>query len=192
MLDILWKNYKNGDLNCFAQIFKYLMPDLYSYGIALKYSPDKVKDAIQDVFFNLHQNKNLEINPSTLKSYLFRSLKNKLIDSDKNFYNNNSVNIDLVDFSLQFSVENYYISELEQDELNEKINQILSHLSPKQKEIIYLRFIEELPYEEISIIQKTSTHAVRCQVNRALDKIRSMNLDFSTLSIIHIIFSKLL
>ena len=62
-------------------------------------------------------------------------------------------------------------------ETNEKFEQVLKSLSPRQKEAIYLRFQMDLSYEEISQLLGINYQSARNLIHRAIAKIKeSMNL----------------
>jgi DNA-directed RNA polymerase specialized sigma24 family protein len=53
---------------------------LLSYGTGLGFERETLKDAIHDVFCKLYADKRFLMNVKSLRSYLFRSLRNRLIN----------------------------------------------------------------------------------------------------------------
>ena len=49
----------------------------------------------------------------------------------------------------------------------------LSHLSPREREAVYLRFFQDAAYEEVAGIMRISDSTCRVLVHRALDKLRA-------------------
>lgn len=55
------------------------------------------------------------------------------------------------------------------------MNRILDLLTDHQREIVYLRFIEEMPYEEIAVMLDMKIQTVRGQVFKAMEKLRKLD-----------------
>ena len=62
-------------------------------------------------------------------------------------------------------------------------------MTPRQKEIIYLRFLHQKEYEEIAQIMDMSEQAARNLTYRAMEKIRKENNDFFVLLFMIALFS---
>lgn len=162
----------------FIDIYKLYYENLFAYGVSLGFSSENVKDAIQEVFLNLYNNESLDIDIDTIKIkfYLLRSVKNKLIDMERK-YKLHTEHLEKYDneFKLMVSVEDLIIDEENKDLLKKRIETILNKLSKQQREIIYLRFIEEMPYEEIALLLDMKVQTIRGQVFKAMDKLRKLN-----------------
>ncbi|WP_455786691.1 RNA polymerase sigma factor, partial [Parabacteroides goldsteinii] len=52
------------------------------------------------------------------------------------------------------------------------INEILALLTPRQKEIIYYRFIQELSMDEICILMNLNYQSAQNLIQRSLKKVR--------------------
>ena len=87
-------------------------------------------------------------------------------------------------------IENTQIEDEEElKALKEKIHRIINSLTPRQKEIIYLRFLHQKEYEEIAQIMDMSEQAARNLTYRAMEKIRKENNDFFVLLFMIALFS---
>jgi RNA polymerase sigma factor (sigma-70 family) len=107
-----------------------------------------------------------------LKFYLFRALKNRLLNIQKSTAK--YVTTDISEFKLSVKTDslNLFIEEEEQIMIKEKINKLLEVLSNKQREIIYLRFFHEMTYEEIGELTEMTPASVKNVVYKAIKKIR--------------------
>jgi RNA polymerase sigma-70 factor (ECF subfamily) len=63
-------------------------------------------------------------------------------------------------------------AELEQKEMESKLQQAVQELPEKQKAVFVLRYFDELPYDEISQILKTSVGGLKANYFHALKKIQ--------------------
>ena len=59
--------------------------------------------------------------------------------------------------------------------MSASIKRILDGLTPRQREIIYLRFLHQMDYKEIAVIMNLSEQAARNLTHRAMDKLRKEN-----------------
>ncbi|MBK5721987.1 sigma-70 family RNA polymerase sigma factor [Dysgonomonas sp. Marseille-P4677] len=166
-----WLSFINGDINAFSDFYRLSYNMLYPYGISLGIESEKVRDIIQDIFVRLYTNPNLINDSSTIKPFLLRSVRNAFLNIKK--VENRHTDFEQIDFDLKYSVITDEIEELEkQEDIKLRIKNILSILTPRQKEIIYLRFMHQMDYEEISQIMALSDQAARNLLHRAIVKAR--------------------
>lgn len=164
----LWLSFCNGEREAFAELYDSLYKNLFSYGNSFKVSEDHVRDIIQDIFMKLYIKPELVSNPSTLLPYVYSSVRYACID----ILSSSSKHIQLtedIDFSLDFEIdENIIESKEERRLILMKVDTILAKLTPRQREIIQLRFLHKMTYEEISSIMNMSEQAARNLVYRAI------------------------
>ena len=70
----------HGDHEAYSLLYRDHIQELFSYGKALTGNDERLKDAIQDVFYKLLSNPAALKDVQNLKYFLFKSLKNRLID----------------------------------------------------------------------------------------------------------------
>lgn len=171
----LWNSFKEGDRNSFSIIYKRYYESMYAYGISMGMKRELVKDAVQEVFFKLYFNTSFEVIGSNLKFYLLRSVRNQLLDSIK--LKKDSIDISLYpnSFSLNVTVEEEIIDKEEYEQIKQLVDKVLSQLTERQKEIIYLRYIEEIDYTEIAQMMNIKVQSVRNIVFKAMEKLKGLN-----------------
>lgn len=166
-----WLSFINGNKEAFADFYNQSYNMLYSYGIGLGLESQKIRDIIQDIFVRLYVNPALVNDLSTLKPFLLRSLRNAFLNLKK--VENRYTDFEEVDFDLKYSFITNDLEDVEtQEHLEYQIKNILTTLTPRQKEIIYLRFMHQMDYEEISQIMSLSGQAARNLLHRAITKAR--------------------
>ncbi len=140
---------------------------------------EQVRDIIQDLFVKLYARPELVKETSTLRSFLFTSMRNACINSIK--MEQRLASLDTIDgFEINYSINNNNIEDKEElDRIKILVRNILNQLTPRQREIIYLRFLHQMEYEEISKIMDLSEQAARNLVYRAMDKMRKDNPDIN-------------
>ena len=165
---------QEGDMQ-FIALYKFYYQDLYAYGVSLGFNTEDVKDAIQEVYLKLYFNERLCIDEEKIKFYLLRSVRNQLIDWERTKKDTSSIEEEERSFKLSVSVEESFISDEEDLLLKKRVNRILDLLTDHQREIVYLHFIEEMPYEEIAVMLDMKIQTVRGQVFKAMEKLRKLD-----------------
>ncbi len=173
----LWISFINGDSNSFSELYKFFYKSLYSYGLSFKIEGEQVRDIIQDLFVKLYARPEFVKDASTLRPFLFTSMRNACINSIKTGQRITSLDI-IEGFEINYSIDNNSIEDKEElERIKALVKNILDQLTPRQREIIYLRFLHQMEYEEISRIMNLSEQAARNLVYRAMDKMRNDNPD---------------
>lgn len=169
---IKWRQFVSGDNDSYSWIYSTYVQILYKYGLRFTPEPEIIKDCIQEVFTQLYKNRDHLVTPDNIKVYLFVSLKNCLIRTlyKESFYDRELP--EPVQFSLEPTVEEEFINN-EQYSIQQKIiKEILALLSPRQKEIIYYRFIQELSMEEVCLLMDLNYQSAQNLIQRSLKKVR--------------------
>ncbi len=174
----------SGDNNGFSGIYKKYVNELFAYGMGLGFDKEIVKDAIQDVFYKFYESKKHLNNVNNLKYYLFRMLKNLLLDIYRSKIYVSDITTSDLSFSIKTTVLDDMITEEERFALQTRIDKLLETLTSRQREAIYLRFIQEMEYEEIGELLNMTPQACRKLVSRAIKRMREEKIPL----ILHLTF----
>ncbi len=136
----LFVKFGEGDEKAFSFFYKYFMNDLYAYGRSLGATEVHVMDVVQDVFVNVFFDKPQLKSVEHFKYFLLKSLKNRLYDlfKSKSFSKTEDINEEVLAFSIKTTVLDEIIEEEDRIIIEQKIEKLLSVLSPLQKEALYL------------------------------------------------------
>jgi RNA polymerase sigma factor (sigma-70 family) len=167
------KNFSGSDERAYAQLYRQYAKDLFSYGMGFTASREDCMDAIHDVFYKLYFTKDLS-SVRNIKAYLLSSLRNRLLDIARNKKKTNPIETIKLSFQTEVTVLDSLISEEESKLMFCKVEKLLHSLSEHQREIVYLRYMQELEYEEIGQILNIHPESVRKQVYRALSTLRRL------------------
>lgn len=182
--NLLLEEIKIGDTTAYTNFYNKYVNELYNYGISLGFSENTCKDAIHDVFCKIYVNKNELKNIHNIKHYLFKSLKNRILDIYRREKKITFDEIKDYSFSIEVSVMDSIIDEEERESLKHKVEELMNTLTSNQREAIYLRYMQEMEYEEIAQILNINAESVRKLVYRGIDKLREQ----SSLGIIVILY----
>ena len=167
----LWETVLEGDEAAFAEFVKKYTRPLFNYGYRLCNDRDFLKDCIQDLFVELW-NRRTKIKASEqLKWYLFKSLRNNIFREQAKW----SRNLPLPDgyhFMVEFDVEHHQIINESEQEITLRVKSTLEHLPPRQKEVLYLRYFEGLPFDDIAQIMDISKQSAHNLLQKAYKTFR--------------------
>jgi RNA polymerase sigma factor (sigma-70 family) len=109
-----------------------------------------------------------------VKKYLYISLRRKII---KDFIKENKFRSHQLsenyDFEVVFPYEILLINDQSAHEIQEKLSKSLENLTSRQKEAIFLRFYENMEYEDIAIILSLKdVKYARTLIYRAIDVLK--------------------
>jgi len=170
---LLWNRFLTGDDKAYAYFYRKYIEELFSYGMRFTADRELVKDCIQDVFVKIYSNR-ANLNPTdNIRLYLHIALKNALFNV---FQKNKSVyHIDTIEpvFSLDYSIEDRLIADEQEQEKKEKLDRILELLTPRQKEVIYHRYVEGMKLEDICQIMDMNYQSVLNLLQRSVKKVRA-------------------
>ena len=169
---IIWENFLCGDDEAYTYIYREYSQALYAYGMHFTSDKGLVEDCIQDVFVKIFQNRKHLQSTDNIKLYLFIALKNKLFNIFRKDIKYSQIDSLEPVFAAEYTIEDEII-ENEKQFLNEKMIRMLEVLSPRQKEIIYYRFVEGLSYEEICQIMDMNYQSTQNLIQRSLKKLRT-------------------
>ena len=167
----LWESFLKGDREAFGLLFKNNYPYLFQYGIKICPNQPLLEDTIQDLFMEIWRNRNA-VPVLSVRAYLLKALKYKLL---RELSRNNSTTLQdnmAEEGAFELGHEAFLVSRQEDDERSKKVLRSLQQLSPRQKEIIYLKFYQNLSYEEVSVIMNINYQAARNLLYHAIKALK--------------------
>ncbi len=171
---VLWQSLKNDDRQALAVIYKRHVKELHRYGRHFSLDEAEVSDCLHDLFVELWQKRaQLASDIDNIRFYLIKSLRNRLLrlaDKQKRIV----LSEDMANYSFDF--ERAHDVELMQNEDEQQqitqLNQALNSLSPRQREALFLRFYQNLSYDEVANIMNVEQQSAYNLVFRAVESLR--------------------
>lgn len=150
----------------FMELMKRYEKPLLRYIKRISFFQDsEAEDILQEVFIKVYKNLNNYDSSLKFSSWIYRITHNQTVDNIRKNSKNESVPIlddDWGNIIDKFDLHNH----IESSEIRNKIILNIENLPIKYKEILYLRFLEEKSYEEISDIIKIPKGTVSTLINR--------------------------
>lgn len=157
-------------------IYNRYIRDLSVYATYLGADKEIAMDAIQDIFCKLSAKNEPFSNIQSIKLYLFKSLKNRIYDIYR--AKQEHISLDAVDtssepvFNIRLTIEDKLICDEEQAKIKNAVAEILGILSDRQREIVYLRYVQEYSYEEIAELLGISVNSCRKYLSKAMQTLK--------------------
>lgn len=172
---VLWLKFKSGDAAAFGELSQVHYRSLYNY--ATKFSSDSefIRDCIQELYLDLWERRAFLSETAFVKSYLLKALRHRLIKESvrlKRFKEPKELLFDADGADL--SIESTIIENEHLKHQIKRLNQIVSHLSKRQQEIIYLRFYQNLENEDISHVMNLGRQSVANLLYRTIKEIKEI------------------
>jgi len=170
----LWADFKTGEKYALSRIYDLYADLLFRYGKKFSSDDDLVKDAIQDLFFDLIRTRSTLGDTDHIYFYLIKALRRRLFQAHKEIKNlivtNDEAEMDTA--NIVYSIEEEWIQKEEITSKEEIVRKGLALLSPKQREILYYRFTCDFEYDQICELMSMKYDSARKMVFRALKTLR--------------------
>lgn len=177
-----WETFLQGSEQSFKELHQKYYNDLYAYALKMTCDEYFAKNAIQELFVYLWKNKANLGQVQHIRYYLIFSLRRHVIRLLKKEQKHAHFPIKSEEetFPLTFSPEDILIGK-ETALFNEKcVIDALNNLPPRQKEIVYLRYFQNLGIEEIAQILSINYQSVLNALSRAIKNLRKFILSQKT------------
>lgn len=149
----LFKHFKKGDERAFENLYLRYFKALSHYGFRICQDHELIENAIQDLFIDLWRRRAFLGEIENVKFYLIKSLRNQLIrNSQKDVLENSEDINDFLDYLGSLSIEQTIVQKESEELRSNKIKEAISKLSSRQKEVIHLRYFQNLSLDEISTL----------------------------------------
>ncbi len=158
-----------------ASLYNRYVDDLYTYALYLGFEKGIIMDAIHDVFCKFAADEKQLQDVSNLKFYLFKSLKNRLYDiykARKEYAELSAIDLQETPFNIQVTIEERLIGQEEQQQIKNQLAEMLESLTERQREIVYLRYVQEYDYAQISELLNISVHGCRKLLSNPMQNLR--------------------
>lgn len=169
---ILWQQFQQGSVAAFTTLVNRYSNTLYGYGMRFSANEELIKDCIQDVYCVLWNRKELLNEAPCVKFYLMKALRQRIIRELPKWQRTTPLD-DIVLENPSFAID------LEEDtslprELSEKLKTHINELSPRQKELLYLRFYEGMKQEKVAELMGLSRQSAYNLQHSALIALRKL------------------
>jgi RNA polymerase sigma factor (sigma-70 family) len=170
----LWKRFKSGNDLAFSILYKKYVQRLYNYGMHTCYDRDLVLDSLQELFGRLWDKRSQVADVEAVNFYLFKSFRrlllNKLAQNRKESLR--FLNAEAPGFEMLSSFEDSIILEEASTQQIAYLKKAIATLTKRQREVIFLKFFNELSYQDVAAVMEMNVDSVYNLMTKAIDALR--------------------
>ena len=160
---------RTGRENAYARLFNEYYRPLSIFASTYINDLESAKEIVQDLFVYLYENRKSLVITTSLKSYLFQSVRNRCLNHIKHLQVERK-HLDQIAHDPQ-STEDLH-AKIAETELEYRIFQIVSELPPKCREIFQMSRVKGKKNKEIADLLQISVRTVETQISNALKVLR--------------------
>ncbi|TFH37316.1 MAG: sigma-70 family RNA polymerase sigma factor [Anaerolineales bacterium] len=155
-----------------GEIYDALSPELYRYGYRLLGDVEQAEDVLSETFVRFLRAIRAGGGPKThLRAYLYRTLHNLVIDRHRR---QEPAWHELVPEEIAAGESTNPAYSVQQQLDGRKARALLWHLTPEQRQVILLKFFQELSNAEIAAALEKTEGAVKALQHRGLASLRRL------------------
>ena len=147
---IQWNRIRKGDIDAFFYLYEILFSHLLNFGIKYSADSDLSRDLVNEMFMEIWDKHHTLPEVENVQSYLLTYIKRKVI----RYYYHDELRQKAIHAqhteSHELSYEEFIVNVQSEQHQRSKLKVALQKLTPKQKELIQLKFFENLSYLEIA------------------------------------------
>lgn len=163
---------QNGDRDAFSKVYHEYFPGMCNFAFTITKREDEAKELVQDVFFSIWSKREAWQPKGSIRSYLYKAVKNRALDSLKH---------QKVERKWEQTIRNMYYSNIQSpeddfcnSELANIIEESINKLPERRKMIFLLSREHDLTYKDIANVLEISIKTVETQMGRALKSLRKI------------------
>ena len=188
----LWQRIREDDESALEALYKRHYQVLFRYGLKLAKEKEIAQDSVQELFFQLWNRRDKLNEVQSVRFYLMKWLKREIVRTLNDKHSGNHlVTLDDETEHVGLAVEDLFEKKEVSSHNAIQVRKALESLTPREREVIYMRFFLELTYEEICSAMNLSYQVVMNYVHRALKSLRANNILNNIISICPLIFGSI-
>jgi RNA polymerase sigma factor (sigma-70 family) len=184
--EVLWNSFKKGNELALSLLYKKYVQRLYDYGMNTSKNHNMVLDCLQELFLRLWNKRETISEIQAVRPYLYKSFRRLLIHQiveQRKLLTFLAEQATAFEFTL--SIESTLIEDEWKAERIKKLKACVQSLTKGQREVIYLKFFNELSYREIAEITEMQVDSVYNLVSKAIELLRKKLQDAQPVISLH-------
>jgi RNA polymerase sigma-70 factor (ECF subfamily) len=164
----LIESFQAGDEFAFVGIYNRYKGPVYSFCYKMLLNRYSAQDVMQETFLRVYENRDRLLKTSAFKSWLFTIARNQCLNAIRR--GGRQVGLSQ-EASERLPAPDTPFTQMEKSEQTRFISSLLEQLKPDYREIIILREYQNLTYEEIAAVTRTSISSVKSRLFKARRKL---------------------
>ncbi len=163
---VLIEAFQAGDEFAFVSLYNRYKGPVYAFCVKMLLDRTQAQDVMQETFLRIYENRDRLMKSSSFKAWLFTIARNQCLNQLRRA----SKQVPLDEGVAQVFPDGP-VSRLEKSEQVEMVNYYLAQLKPDYREVIILREYQNLSYEEIAAVTRSTLSAVKSRLFKARRKL---------------------
>lgn len=171
----LWQALQAGDKNALSDIYQQQVDALFRYGCQFTADQSLVQDCIQDLFIELWKNRTTIGVTDAIRQYLLVALRRKIIRQlQQQSGRQERAKLAVVQDDYEAAPDFQILQTEEIQAQQQRIAGALALLSERQREVLYLKYFEELDYKLIAEMMGINYQSVRNTASAGIKALRGL------------------
>ena len=184
--DLLLEKARHGDQEAFGELVRLYEKKVYALTLRMCKNPDDAAEAAQEAFLAAWQGLKFFRGEASFSTWLYRLASNACVDLLRKEQRHRAVSgpsLNDADAYIEVADDAATPQELaERSELREQIEEGLQSLSPEHREVLILRELHQLSYDEIAQTLDLDTGTVKSRISRGRKALRNFLLQSGNFS----------
>ena len=184
--DLLLEKARQGDQEAFGELVRLYEKKVYALTLRMCKNPDDAAEAAQEAFLSAWQGLKFFRGEASFSTWLYRLASNACVDLLRKEQRHRAVSgpsLNDEDTYMDIADDAATPQELaERSELREQIEEGLQSLSPEHREVLILRELHQLSYDEIAQTLDLDTGTVKSRISRGRKALRNFLLQSGNFS----------
>ena len=167
--------FQQGDDFAFVSLYNRYKGPVYTFCLKMLFDREQAQDVMQETFLRIYENRDRLLNANSFKAWTFTIARNQCL----NQFRRSSKHV-LLDEEHTLTVSETavlaQVAMLEKSEQVELVNHFLGRLKPEYREVLILREYQNLTYEEIAAVTRSTLSAVKSRLFKARRKLADFML----------------
>ncbi len=161
---------RKGNSEAFGSLYDYYLPRIYRFVLFKVSHKQQAEDITQHAFMKAWEGMGgYKPQGHPFGSWLYRIARNSVID----YYRQNELQVDIEEISPEaLGIDNSLLAKLEVKFEWEKVLRAINTLNTVEQDVLIMRFVEDLPHEEVAVAVQKSESAVKVIQHRAIKKLK--------------------
>ncbi|MFK7846895.1 MAG: RNA polymerase sigma factor [Rhodothermales bacterium] len=163
--------FQTGDEFAFVSLYNRYKDAVYAFCVKMLLNKELAQDVLQDTFLRVYENRERLLKTDSFKAWLFTIARNQCLNQLRR--NNWQIPLD-PEMALPphlHGAKNTPALDLEKSERIELVNRFLMELKADYREVIILREYQNMSYEEIAAVTRSTLSAVKSRLFKARKKL---------------------
>ncbi|MBX2818170.1 MAG: RNA polymerase sigma factor [Rhodothermaceae bacterium] len=167
----LIEEFQAGEDYAFSALYFRYKDAVYAFCVKMLLNKEIAQDVTQDTFLRIYENRKRLLKTDSFKSWLFTIARNQCLNQLRRNNWQIPLDPDMVHPKMITDAKKTPAAELEKSEKIYLVNRFLAELKPDYREVIILREYQNMSYEEIAIVTRSTLSAIKSRLFKARRKL---------------------